>query len=299
MKTIECELFRALTECGAISAANATDVAKVSWIRAARTDKGVHAAGQIVSLKMLMVPEVVARMNAVLPPQIRVWSYQRTNNKFNARTACDSRMYEYLMPTYMLMDMDADERALFNVPMDDDWQRNYRDAIARGAIAMADDVVDTRLKHTQTTKATARHGRAGSDDDDEDDEVDSDTEEHAATTTTTMLEGATSVVAGDHVDNVESGTAFAKKMEALRQYRVTAEKMERLRTILRSFHGTHNFHNYSARRPYQEKSSERHMIRIEVRSHDCYWVGGLSNPNEWMTNRPRNRLSAMARNGWR
>lgn len=43
-------------------------------MRAARTDKGVHAAGNVVSLKMCL-PEgdVVKDINSHLPDQIRVW----------------------------------------------------------------------------------------------------------------------------------------------------------------------------------------------------------------------------------
>jgi tRNA pseudouridine38-40 synthase len=52
---------------------------KVNLGRAARTDAGVHAAGNLVSLKMITavpsVPDIIARINTELPPQIRVWSY--------------------------------------------------------------------------------------------------------------------------------------------------------------------------------------------------------------------------------
>jgi tRNA pseudouridine38-40 synthase len=54
---------------------------KVNLGRAARTDAGVHAAGNLVSLKMITavpgVPDIVARINEELPPEIRVWGYVR------------------------------------------------------------------------------------------------------------------------------------------------------------------------------------------------------------------------------
>ena len=44
---------------------------QVQWNRAARTDKGVSAAGNVVSLKMMIGHEdIVARINAELPPQV-------------------------------------------------------------------------------------------------------------------------------------------------------------------------------------------------------------------------------------
>ncbi|KAJ1772326.1 tRNA pseudouridine synthase 1 [Coemansia sp. RSA 1813] len=102
-RTIESELFKALVSAGAVSADNATDQSKVHLQRAARTDKGVHAAGQVVALKMIVEdPEIVQKVNACLPDQIRVWGYVRVIRSFNAKTACGSRVYEYLLPTYVL-----------------------------------------------------------------------------------------------------------------------------------------------------------------------------------------------------
>jgi tRNA pseudouridine38-40 synthase len=46
-KTIEGDVFEALTKAGAVSADNATDHRKVDVARAARTDAGVHAAGNV------------------------------------------------------------------------------------------------------------------------------------------------------------------------------------------------------------------------------------------------------------
>ncbi|KAJ1965194.1 tRNA pseudouridine synthase 1 [Dipsacomyces acuminosporus] len=108
-KTIEGDLFKALAEAGAVSADNATDQKKVQLQRAARTDKGVHAAGQVVSLKMIVEdPEIVAKVNSHLPDQIRVWGYVRTIRSFNSKTMCDSRIYEYLLPTYVFMEPSAE-----------------------------------------------------------------------------------------------------------------------------------------------------------------------------------------------
>lgn len=47
---------------------------QVSFMRAARTDKGVHAAGNVVSLKLIVEdPDIVTKINSYLPDQIRVW----------------------------------------------------------------------------------------------------------------------------------------------------------------------------------------------------------------------------------
>lgn len=103
-KTIEGDLFAAFVAAGAIQKRNADDPKKSSFVRCARTDKGVHAAGNVVSLKLTIDdPEIVEKINEHLPEQIRVWGTLRTNNAFNCYQACDSRWYEYLMPSYTLL----------------------------------------------------------------------------------------------------------------------------------------------------------------------------------------------------
>ncbi|KAI7898542.1 pseudouridine synthase [Cokeromyces recurvatus] len=84
--SIEGELFNVLCKVNAISKDNATDPKKSAWMRAARTDKGI-----------------VQRINDLLPPQIRVWGFVPVINSFNPKNLCDSRVYEYLLPTCAFM----------------------------------------------------------------------------------------------------------------------------------------------------------------------------------------------------
>ncbi|OBZ74202.1 tRNA pseudouridine synthase 1 [Grifola frondosa] len=106
-RTIEGVLFDALVKVGAVSQDNADNPVKVSLGRAARTDAGVHAAGNVVSMKVINVipgvPNLVARINEELPPEIRLWSILRVQNSFNARTTCDSRKYSYYFPSYLMV----------------------------------------------------------------------------------------------------------------------------------------------------------------------------------------------------
>ncbi|EJD07283.1 pseudouridine synthase [Fomitiporia mediterranea MF3/22] len=102
-KTIEGVLFKALVNAGAVSKDNADDPVKVGLQRAARTDAGVHAAGNVVSMKIIThvpgIPDLVQRINEELPPEIRLWSFQRVQNSFNARI----RRYTYFFPSYLLI----------------------------------------------------------------------------------------------------------------------------------------------------------------------------------------------------
>ena len=103
-KTIEGDLFKAFVDAGAISKANADDPKKSSLIRCARTDKGVHAAGNVISLKLIVEdPDIAAKINEHLSPQIRVWGIERTNGSFSCYQHCDSRSYQYLIPTHCFL----------------------------------------------------------------------------------------------------------------------------------------------------------------------------------------------------
>ena len=103
-KTIEGDLFGAFVAAGAISKANASDHKKSSLVRCARTDKGVHAAGNVISLKLIIEEDdIVAKINSHLSDQIRVWGIQRTTGSFSCYQACDSRWYEYLIPTHSFL----------------------------------------------------------------------------------------------------------------------------------------------------------------------------------------------------
>ncbi len=103
-KTIEGDLFKAFVNAGAISKANADDPKKSSLIRCARTDKGVHAAGNVISLKLIVEdPNIVAKINEHLSPQIRVWGIERTNGSFSCYQHCDSRTYQYLIPSHCFL----------------------------------------------------------------------------------------------------------------------------------------------------------------------------------------------------
>lgn len=64
----------------------------------------MHAAGNVISLKLIVEDkDIVQKINHHLSPQIRVWGYERTSNGFSAYQSCDSRIYEYLIPTHSFL----------------------------------------------------------------------------------------------------------------------------------------------------------------------------------------------------
>lgn len=100
VRTIEEELVNALFKAEAITEDGKACLGKMSFQRCARTDKGVSAARQIVSLKMIPEQSIVPKINEHLPPEIRVIAMKRTTRGFDAKGNCSARTYEYLTPTY-------------------------------------------------------------------------------------------------------------------------------------------------------------------------------------------------------
>ena len=104
--TVESELEIAIFKAGGISRRDFGDFHRVGWNRAARTDKGVHAAAQVISLKLQYPPDgltgMVAAINSHLPADISVFDIVRVTQNFNAKNNCSGRQYEYLLPTATL-----------------------------------------------------------------------------------------------------------------------------------------------------------------------------------------------------
>ncbi|KAN0023606.1 hypothetical protein ACTFIV_007993 [Dictyostelium citrinum] len=105
LKTVEEELEHALFRTGGISPDNMYYQQKVDWVRCARTDKGVSAIRNVVSLKMEMGPPDFEGMrialNKELPKDITVFHIMRVNNSFHAKNAVDARSYIYVTPTHV------------------------------------------------------------------------------------------------------------------------------------------------------------------------------------------------------
>nr|XP_028566123.1 tRNA pseudouridine synthase A isoform X1 [Podarcis muralis] len=107
-KTIEDDLVTALIRSGCIPENHGEDMKKMSFQRCARTDKGVSAAGQIVSLKVWLIDDILEKINHHLPPHIRILGLKRVTGGFNSKNKCDARTYSYMLPTFALAHKDCD-----------------------------------------------------------------------------------------------------------------------------------------------------------------------------------------------
>jgi tRNA pseudouridine38-40 synthase len=95
-------------ECGLVSSTNKDTMREVQWSRAARTDKGVSAACQCVSVKLpcemngVIDQTLISRINSQLPDDIVLHDIRRATNSFNARNDCYRRRYGYVFPVKIL-----------------------------------------------------------------------------------------------------------------------------------------------------------------------------------------------------
>ncbi|KAK2819007.1 hypothetical protein Q5P01_024568 [Channa striata] len=107
-RTIEDDLVTALIKSGCIPENHGDDMKKMSFQRCARTDKGVSAAGQVVSLKLRLIEDIMEKINEHLPSQIRVLGLKRVTQGFNSKNNCDGRTYSYMLPTVAFSPKDYD-----------------------------------------------------------------------------------------------------------------------------------------------------------------------------------------------
>ena len=70
----------------------------VAVVGAGRTDAGVHACGQVASVRLSspILPATLGRaLNATLPPEIRVTAVEQVASSFHARYSAASKTYRY------------------------------------------------------------------------------------------------------------------------------------------------------------------------------------------------------------
>ena len=84
-------------------------------MRACRTDKGVRVAAQLVSFKMILTAEdeenkqkAIQSLKEQHRESIKVNGFTRISAGFHAQKTCDSRIHEYLFPTYILNEISKD-----------------------------------------------------------------------------------------------------------------------------------------------------------------------------------------------
>ncbi|XP_023943417.2 pseudouridylate synthase 1 homolog isoform X2 [Bicyclus anynana] len=113
--TIEEDLLKALHDAKYLSPEDFANQQGAQFQRSSRTDKGVSAARQVVSLKLPLEVNI-DEINSRLPPCIKVFGIKRATNKFNSKSKCNARTYSYTLPTYVFEPSLSDtDRKLYRI----------------------------------------------------------------------------------------------------------------------------------------------------------------------------------------
>ncbi|KAF3392469.1 tRNA pseudouridine synthase 1 [Penicillium rolfsii] len=293
--TIEGELFSALVAAGAISKANATDPKKSSFIRCARTDKGVHAAGNVVSLKMIIEdPDIVEKINQHLSPQIRVWGLEQTAKSFSCYQMCDSRVYEYLLPSHCLLPphpstylgrkiVELAEKAgdLDEVMARQEEVAGYWDKVDEEYIKpILDSVPEDIRTIVQQSLSSSDVTPEDLDKEDQPAVEPVETPKQPEESSVEQSKDDQPFVMDPRQRLILDTTKAVKAayIKARRAYRAPASRIARLQEALDRYVGTPNFHNYTIQKTFKDPSAKRHIKSFNVNTTPI-----VINGTEWLS----------------
>lgn len=298
--SVEDELEKILLKVGLMDEKNAGNFAAVGWNRAARTDKGVHAAWQVISLRMRIgkgeEDDWVKKCNEVAPDDLKVFAIVRVTKLFNSKNYCSGRRYGYLLPTFLL---EPRPRALYvsrdpvvpaalksvwlkrsGIPTEDEpipglsTESIVNDPYCNGsAFTKARD----ELRQLRIAQAEAQRQA-----------MDEDTKEAVSSTShyvSTVVENSvyaqslvqTESLPTSEADAYQTGEAFVKGRQEVRDALVTAaddyrthgfrlseDRWQLLQRTLKRYKGTHAYHNFTPRFIAGDATTVRYVTDCHV-----------------------------------
>ncbi|PLN83286.1 pseudouridylate synthase [Aspergillus taichungensis] len=293
-KTIEGELFTAFVAAGAISKANAADPKKSSLVRCARTDKGVHAAGNIVSLKLIVEDEdIVQKINDKLSEQIRVWDILPTSKSFSSYQLCDSRVYEYLIPSHCFLPPHPSTylgKKIAEVAEKEGDLEAYR-ARQEEVAGFWDEVDEKHVKpilegvpediRALVEKALYFDEDKGPKNEDEQQTEGAENKGEAAQATTEAAPADAASEADEAlrrqiIDIVKQVKAVY--LTAKRAYRIPESRRARIQAALDQYVGTKNFWNFTIQKMFKDPSAKRFIKSFKMHPEPI-----IINGTEWLS----------------
>ncbi|KMP00741.1 tRNA pseudouridine synthase 1 [Coccidioides immitis H538.4] len=292
-KTIEGEIFPALVAAGAISKANAMDPKKSSFVRCARTDKGVHAAGNVISLKLIIEdPDLVNKVNNILSPQIRIWGIEPTNKGFSCYQFCDSRIYEYLIPTHCflpphpstflakkLLEAAEKEGDIGDYKKRQEEVLSYWEDVDHEYIRPILSTLpeSTRLKVQESLcikdRSQSIQNAEGKEELDCSSDINAVKDEKEGGNLTPGNSDSEDQKINEVIKTVRAAYFKAKKA-----YRIHPARLARVQEVLDLYIGTRNFHNYTIQKTFRDASARRVIKSFNI-SKDPIIIDGT----EWLS----------------
>jgi tRNA pseudouridine38-40 synthase len=222
--------------------------------------------------------DIVQKINDQLSPQIRVWGYEVTSKSFSCYQMCDSRVYEYLMPSHCLLpphpstylgrkiveiaeekgDLDAvkgrqEEVATFWDEVDEQYIKPILEGlpedirnVVQKSLFLEDESRDA-LQPTDALEETSASTEVPSDKQSEQ------TTDESGDPKPFVMEPRQKAI----VDAIKA--VKAAYLKARRAYRAPASRIARLQECLSRYEGTSNFHNYTIQKAHNDPSAKRHI----------------------------------------
>ena len=226
------------------------------------------------------------KINAELPSQIRVFGISRVNGGFSAYQLCDSRIYEYLIPTHCFLPPHPDSflaRKLIELAdeagdsegyrtrqeeVSSFWtraEREYIEPLLNRVDPSMLQLVKRALHQTADMKITKASSQGT----------------EGASSQQESVEGPSDQSVLPRIpENIEPIVRELKSayLLAKQAYRIPTSRIDRLSAALGFFVGTHNFHNYTVNKTARDPSAHRVMKSIKLEKSPK-----LINGTEWLS----------------
>lgn len=262
-------------------------------MRCARTDKGVHAAGNVISLKLILEdPEIVAKINSYLPEQIRVLDIVRTTGSFSSYQAVDSRIYEYLVPSHAFLpphpktflaktcrevaEKEGDLESYLARQQNADGWWDQVDKVTEEQIqdvdraevdhAMESENEEPEVKYARSRSQSQEPSKAPTDADTDmaDGVALAEKDNSAEPATDSATAAAKAKTSSDDARQQLIKRIRAIHNEQKRTYRIPAARLAQVRAAFNAYVGTRNFHNFTEKVNFKDASAKRHIKAFDV-----------------------------------
>jgi tRNA pseudouridine38-40 synthase len=173
--------------------------------------------------------ELVEKINEHLPPQIRVYGIQRTNNAFNSHIHCDSRVHEYIIPSHCFIPPKPGSTASTYVRSSESQGREPEPEDTFWDNIVAPDFYSLLQRQISQRRES------------EDRLPDLSPEE------------------SERLQKMKSD-----ETEAIRSFRISPSRLSRIRSAFNVYIGTHNFHNLTIGVPVHSAHASRYIMSIDI-----------------------------------
>jgi len=180
--------------------------------------------------------EVAQKINEHLPPQIRIYGIQRTNNAFNSHIHCDSRVYEYIIPSHC-----------FLPPKPGSTAASYAQSVeAQGRDPEPEDNFWDNIIGADFYPLLQRHISQKKE----------------------APEDRLPELSAEESNRLQK--MKSDETEAIRSYRLSPSRLGRIRSAFQIYIGTHNFHNLTIGVPAHSGHALRYIMSIDIAEPKIY-----------------------------